>query len=267
MLSITIEQWRPLFRRNPKTWKKKKILVFFVWKRGFFYQLPWRFEWFVNHVLDEDFHNFEIRILIALMTILLRVFVPKFHREIERFSLFFSLLWNKMLDKVIEQHVQHLFYLHADIVELIFVQQKERELYVTMPNHLQVLIELILILLLALLKKQDLQLKNEEKKTLKPGPRNWQPRERTADQSVAVSCWGFWWWRMKSIHERSPRLRADLIAFDRPSRSIYWQFNKLKIFRIIGRLNIDEHSLSKTKKNKSISFVWCFFRRLTNWFD
>ena len=70
-----------------------------------------------------------------------------------------------------------------------------------------------------------------------PGPKNWQPRVRTAAHKLAESCWGFWCARINSVTERSPRLRAARAALDLPSSSTSWQLISTKSLRCMGRLS------------------------------
>ena len=67
------------------------------------------------------------------------------------------------------------------------------------------------------------------------GPRNWQPRARTAAHRLADSCCGFWCWRMSSVTVRSPKERAARTALARPSDSASWQVTKVTNLRCMGR--------------------------------
>lgn len=69
-----------------------------------------------------------------------------------------------------------------------------------------------------------------------PGPRNWQPRVRTAAHKFADNCWGFWWAKINSVTALSPRLLAARVARDRPSSSTSWQLMSVTSFRCIGLL-------------------------------
>uniref|UniRef100_A0A182JIU8 Uncharacterized protein n=1 Tax=Anopheles atroparvus TaxID=41427 RepID=A0A182JIU8_ANOAO len=67
------------------------------------------------------------------------------------------------------------------------------------------------------------------------GPRNWQPRARTAAHRFVLSCCGFWWCRISSMTVRSPSERAARNDLARPSSSISWQLTSITSFRCICR--------------------------------
>ena len=67
------------------------------------------------------------------------------------------------------------------------------------------------------------------------GPKNWQPRFRTAVQRFCDSWAEFWCSRMNSKTVLSPRLLTALIILAHPSSSASWQFTSVTSFRCIGR--------------------------------
>lgn len=71
-----------------------------------------------------------------------------------------------------------------------------------------------------------------------PGPRNWQPRARTAAHRLAESCCGFWCCRISSVTVRSPRDLHARIARMRPSSSTSWQFTRVTSFLCMGLLSV-----------------------------
>ena len=68
------------------------------------------------------------------------------------------------------------------------------------------------------------------------GPRNWQPRLRTAVQSsVEICCW-FWCSTNSSVTVRSATERAARSARARPSVSSIWQLTTVTSFLSMGRV-------------------------------